>query len=115
MARGSSLSLPGSLEKRQTPALKIACLCDLGYFLDRDFHPKRLTHANARKSALIGEGPRSYPVAIVCYTPIVAVAVCWHSSLAAIMREHQDPKTTGKYAHVVDRAQNNPAAAVPVN
>jgi len=31
------------------------------------------------------------------------------------MLGHADPKTTGRYAHVVDRAQNNPAAAVPVS
>lgn len=31
------------------------------------------------------------------------------------MLGHADPKTTARYAHVVDRAQNNPAAAVPVS
>jgi site-specific recombinase XerD len=31
------------------------------------------------------------------------------------MLGHTDPKTTGRYAHVVDRAQNNPAVAVPVH
>jgi hypothetical protein len=54
-------------------------------------------------------------VAIVCYTSIVAVEVCLYDSLAAIVKEHQDPKTTGRYAYVVDRALNNPAAAVPVS
>jgi hypothetical protein len=43
------------------------------------------------------------------------VAVYWHGSLAEIVKEHQDQKTTGRYAHLVDRAQNNPAAAVPVS
>jgi hypothetical protein len=54
---------------------------------------------------IVGEGPRSYPVAIGRLTPSVKVAVCWHDSLAAIVKEHQDPKTTGLYAKVVDRAQ----------
>jgi DNA-binding NarL/FixJ family response regulator len=31
------------------------------------------------------------------------------------MLGHSDPKVTTRYAHVVDRAQNNPAAAVPVS
>jgi len=30
------------------------------------------------------------------------------------MLGHRDPKTTARYAHVVDRERNNPAAAVPV-
>ena len=52
---------------------------------------------------------------IVRLTPSVKVAVCWYDSLAAIVKEHQDPKTTGRYVHVVDRALTNPAAAVPVS
>jgi len=52
---------------------------------------------------MYGEGSRSYPVAIVRLTPSVKVAVCWHGSLAAIVKEHQDPKTTSIYARVVDR------------
>ena len=31
------------------------------------------------------------------------------------MLGHSDPKITTRYAHLVDRAQNNPAAAVPVS
>ena len=31
------------------------------------------------------------------------------------MLGHSDPKVTTRYAHVVDRAQNNPAAAVPIS
>lgn len=31
------------------------------------------------------------------------------------MLGHADPKTTARYAHVVDRAKNNPALAVPVS
>ena len=37
-------------------------------------------------------------------TPSVKVAVCWHGSLAAIVQEHRDPKTTSIYARVVDGA-----------
>ena len=58
---------------------------------------------NARQSALVGGGETSYCVPIVRYTSIAAVAVCWHGSLAAIVKEHQDPKTTSIYARVVDR------------
>jgi hypothetical protein len=54
-------------------------------------------------------------VAIGRYRAIEAVAVCLFDSLAAIAKEHQDPKTTDRYAHLVDRAQNNPAAAVPMS
>jgi hypothetical protein len=38
-------------------------------------------------------------VPIVYYTSIVVVEVCLYDSLAAIVKEHQDPKTTGRYAH----------------
>jgi hypothetical protein len=34
-------------------------------------------------------------VEIVCHTLIVAVEVCLYDSLAAIVKKHQDPKTTG--------------------
>jgi hypothetical protein len=44
----------------------------------------------------------------------VAVEVCLYDSLAETVKERQDPKTTSIYARVMDRAQNNPAAAVPV-
>jgi hypothetical protein len=44
-------------------------------------------------------------VPIVCYTSIVAVEGCLYDSLAAIVKEHQDPTTTGRYAHLVDRVQ----------
>jgi hypothetical protein len=54
-------------------------------------------------------------VAVVRLAPNAAVEVCLYDSLAAIVKDHQDPKTTSIYARVVDRAQNNPAAAVPVS
>jgi len=54
---------------------------------------------------IIGEGERSYPVAIVRCRATVAVEVCLYDSLVAIVKEHQDPKTTSIYARVVDRAQ----------
>jgi hypothetical protein len=28
---------------------------------------------------------------------------------------HADPRTTARYARVVDKARNNPAAAVPIH
>lgn len=30
------------------------------------------------------------------------------------MLAHADPKTTARYAHVIDRMKNNPALAIPV-
>jgi len=48
-----------------------------------------------------------------------AATLAYHYSrdLRAVqdMLGHADPKTTSKYARVVDRAKSNPALTVPVN